>query len=496
MKCLNRIAIVAIAILGGIFSASAQSRTSYFMEGSYFRTEMNPALAPTRGYIAFPGMGGVGININNNFLSVDNLLYQRNGEMVTAFNGQVTADEFLGKLPQNCRIGERLNINLLSVGFYTGRMFWNFGASLRSELNVRVPSDIFRLVKNLGNGTFSLGELSVDTNNYFETYLGTSIPIGEHVNIGIRVKYLNGLAFANINLAGSQLTLGEDSVTAKVQANGVVSTPVANSSGLLINKDNFDTLDLGSIINPAFTDFQFGDMSNGFNMKAIFDPVKNVFKQFKSWGLAADLGAEVRLLDDHLRISAAITDLGFMRFNSAQTLSVHNLMGSAYFNGINIDINSEETSEVDFDYNISDGYVSGSDKHYTTMLNFSVNAGVEYNILNNHIAFGLLSHTEFVNKVAFPELTASVNFRATNWLTATVSHTFLNRHAPGVLGFALNLHPRVLNIFIGLDYIDTRFGVYNTEDGLSIPIPRYMNSINAYIGFGFNFARPKWMKNK
>ena len=46
-------ALVALALLG-VEGLSAQMKTSYFMEGSYFRTEMNPALVPTRGYVAVP----------------------------------------------------------------------------------------------------------------------------------------------------------------------------------------------------------------------------------------------------------------------------------------------------------------------------------------------------------------------------------------------------------------------------------------------------------
>ena len=65
--------VATIAFTGGLF---AQSRNSYFMEGSYFRNDLNPALAPTRGYLALPGMSGVGLNVSSNFVSIDNFLYQ------------------------------------------------------------------------------------------------------------------------------------------------------------------------------------------------------------------------------------------------------------------------------------------------------------------------------------------------------------------------------------------------------------------------------------
>ena len=129
-------------------------------------------------------------------------------------------------------------------------------------------------------------------------------------------------------------------------------------------------------------------------------------------------------------------------------------------------------------------------KGYTTRLNCTLNAGVEYNILNNHIAFGLLSHTEFRPSTVLTELTASVNFRIGRWLTTTLSHTFLNRNRPGIFGFALNVHPTGVNLFLGADFIGTQFAKYD-----NIPVPQYMKSINVYAGLGFNLGRAKYMKS-
>ena len=485
MKSLNRIAIVVIAIVGGLFSTSAQSRNSYFMEGSYFRTEMNPALVPTRGYISITPLGGIGVNVNNNFLSVDNFLYQRDGEMVTALNGKVSSSEFLKKLPENCNLGADIRMNLLSVGFYTGRIFWNFGANFRANVNASLPASLFTLVKNISNDTFELGSIGVGANVYTESYLGASIPIGKHVNLGVRLKYLTGLLSADVNLNNSYVTIGQDRVHGNLYGTGVVASPLLATKGVSMKgKDALENIT--KYLHPAF------DISSGV-------VATDMLNQLSSWGLAADLGVEVRLLDDHLRISAAVTDLGFMQFAGSQTMKLNGLTGSGYFDGATISTQEGEGVNTDnmYGFEFTEGEVAGATAAYTTMLNCTLNAGVEYNILRNHIAFGVLSHTEFVNKKAFTELTASVNFRPTNWISATFSHTFLNNHAPGVLGFALNIHPRVINLFVGLDYIDTRFGVLKLNEGATvIPVPRYMNSINVYFGFGWNFARPKWMRNK
>jgi hypothetical protein len=96
--------------------------------------------------------------------------------------------------------------------------------------------------------------------------------------------------------------------------------------------------------------------------------------------------------------------------------------------------------------------------------------------------------------MAYTELTASVNFRPTSWLSATFSHTFLNKNRPGIFGFALNVHPCAFNIYAGVDFIDTQWVHGPTVNGRAIPLPRYMKSMNAYVGVGFNLGRPKFMK--
>ena len=88
---------------------------------------------------------------------------------------------------------------------------------------------------------------------------------------------------------------------------------------------------------------------------------------------------------------------------------------------------------------------------YTTRLTTNVNLGAEYNFLGNHFAVGALSHTRFYRNTIATEFTASFNVRPTNWMTFTASHTFLNGNTPGIFGAAINIHPRAINIFVGMD---------------------------------------------
>ena len=452
------ILLVGLIALVGIENVSAQSRNSYFMEGSYFRNDMNPALAPTRGYIALPAMSGLGINMSQNFLSVDNLFYQRDGQVVTAFHESVSADEFLSKLPSQGKFALDTKVNVLGLGFYAKRMFWTFGVNTNISADMAMSMDAFKALKTLGNGTYDLGDTALEANAYMDAYLGTSFRVHKNVNIGIKAKFLVGLATAEAQFNELKANVTPDAV------NGVINGTFRANGMFIDNRtDEFMSADYNYILN-----------------------------NINNFGAALDLGVEVRLLEDHLKLSAAITDLGFIKWTTGTTNISGKLSGDFYFNGFNL-----ETQEVDGDGSFEakmDEVPQGGD--YISRLNFSVNAGVEYNILKNHIAFGVLSHTKFCGTTTYSELTASVNFRPTNWLSATFSHTFLNHNRPGVFGFALNIHPCALNIYAGVDFVDTQWVNGPTVKGTQVPLPRYMKSMNAYVGVGFNFGRPKFLKGE
>lgn len=452
--------VAALFVTEGL---SAQSRTSYFMEGSYFRTDMNPALAPTRGYIALPGMSGIGIDVPNNFLSVDNFVYQKNGSMVTALHGDVATSEFLDKLPDVGRLGVNANVNILGVGFYAKRMYWNFGARLRSTTDITMSKELFSALKSMGNGTHDLGNTSVNSNSYLEAYLGTSLPIGRYVNLGVRAKFLVGLLNLHSEFDTVQANVTRESVAAQLRGRVVANSIVIDQRKITPGEDvGGNIMDMIVFNDPAF-----------------------LLQNAKSFGAALDLGVEVKMLKDHLKVSLALTDVGFINWKAATNYSAMATADFA-FNGFDF---MAGKADIDGAFAMKNEMPSGRD--YKTMLNGSLNAGIEYNFLRNHFAIGVMSHNELYNNRLYSEITASLNIRATNWISATVSHTFLANNKVGVFGAAINIHPRVLNIFIGADFIDTQYGKYG-----EIPIPRYQNSVNLYVGVGFNFARPKFMREE
>ena len=258
--------------------------------------------------------------------------------------------------------------------------------------------------------------------------------------------------------ANAQLTKGSFAIT-RSQITGSLSGEL-RMAGAVVNPD-IDVDKLENISDLITTDIS----GNGF----------------KSGGFGVDMGAEARFLDDHLRVSLAVTDLGFISWsakNSQNTTAGYDFE----YRGVNIN-----TGEVNFNGKADIQGVAANTKGYAKRLNTTLNIGAEYNILDNWIAFGLLSHTEFRQLYTLSELTASVNFRIGKCFTTTLSHTLCGRNRVGIFGAAINVHTAGLNLFLGADYIDTNY-VAGPEGVL---LPKYQKSFNYYFGLGFGLGKNK-----
>lgn len=476
MKKIAILLVAAFALLG-VNTSNAQSRTSYFMEGSYFRTEFNPALTPTRGYILIPGLSGVNLNLGTNFLSFDNFVYKRNDEYVTFLHRDVTTEQFLGQLPSNLKTTVNANVNLLGLGFYTKKMFWNFGANLRCDNNLVLSPELFKAVKSLGTGKHDLGATSFNANYYVEAYGGVSFPLLSWLTVGVKGKLLIGLLNAKASFDNLYLSINDDKIEANLDGSWRASCPVIDNQRVVNGED------------VALTDL----------LK--FDP-NVIMNNLKSYGAAIDFGVEMRFLNNHLKVSAAVTDLGFINWSDASQLG-GKVSGGFVYTGANVTLDGVNQDELirplegnDKLINFDDVLHKGKyEKYPATRLTCSINAGVEYNMLKNKIALGVFSQTKVLNtstkSVPYSEITASVNLRPLNWVSATVSHTLLSGNNAGIFGAAINIHPALFNFYLGVDFIDTNWVKFASNN---LMLPRNAKSLNVYAGVAFNFARPKHLR--
>lgn len=275
---MKRFSIIFFTVLLSA-TASAQLKTSYFMTGARMRTDMNPALTPRRGYVEIPVLGGLGLALNSNFLSIDNLLYPHDGQLVTFMHGSVDADKFLRKLSKNNFLNVDAKFNLMSFGDHARRYFWNFDFGFRLMGDANIPKDLFSFMKKTPAGNYDLSGLSVSADIYTQLALGFAFPIVEDkVEFGFKVKALIGLMQADTRFDKMSLVSSKDKLS-------------GSFSGYVVGNAN--------ILDPL-------SFLNDDDMK--FTGIGNI-------GGAIDLGVNVRLLNDHLRVSAAVVDLGFVKWD-------------------------------------------------------------------------------------------------------------------------------------------------------------------------------------
>ncbi|MBO5656002.1 MAG: hypothetical protein J6R87_02985 [Rikenellaceae bacterium] len=491
MKTIFKTTILSLLLACVSFGASAQIKTSYFMEGSTFRYDLNPALTPQRGYIKLPGLSLMGMDVSNTLLSLDRFLYNKNGETVTFMHSSVSTDEFLKKLNKNNSLGFDLNVPIFGVADYTKHYFWSFDMNLRTMVNANIPKDVFKLIKSLGDDV-NLGNIRLDATAYMQTSLGFSFPIGEHVMFGFKVKGLLGLAHATANIDDLGLTFGKDAVTLSGHAYVDAIVPGVDFSGLGKKGDKIN-IDLG-LGETRSTEGE--DESNTIDLNNLvntyYDDLPRVIQSAKNSGVGFDLGVEVNLLQDHLRLSASVIDLGWIFWNKTAGASIESSKIYGSFNGANLSnlINGGEFDiNKEINHNLNELAITnrGADNMVSRMAT-QLNIGGEFAFLRNSISVGLLSHSKFYESHTYSELTASLNFRPgkRKRFSATFSHSFLNSGLQS-MGFAINLHGKGFNAFLGTDYIPLGFASkVDIDSYFSLPIPSDTFGLSYHAGISFS----------
>ena len=346
--------LIAAALLAT--GAAAQNPTAYFMEGSTFRSQFNPAFAPLRGYVNIPAIGGVNINVGGN-IAVDNILFSRDGKLVTLLDSSVSAADALSGLKQNNLLGMDFRMNVIGFGAFTKthKNFWSFDLNVRVNEDANLPYSLFEFIKLGKEG--QIRNFGTSTDSSLEAAFSYSFPLmDDRLYIGIRGKFLAGLARAQVTYDRFDISLREDRWAVLTQG-----TLDLTAAGAKVETD------------PDSETFEIGDLD--------FKPTKPA-----GYGFALDLGATYDILPN-LQASLAVTDLGFISWskkNSVMGVSTQ----ETEFTGATVPENASEPVP-DFDlemlkFNQVDG------RSTTKMLRASVNAGLEYEVWRHKIGIGLL----------------------------------------------------------------------------------------------------------
>ena len=444
-------------------------RTSYFMEGSHYRQQLNPALTPGRGYINLPIIGSFNASVNSSSLGYQDVLdIIDNGEDGNYF----MSSDFIGRLEDVNSLNVNLSTDILSAGWYKGKNFWSFNIGLRNDIGASIPKSMFEFLRNmdgldvndwkrLSKINEQIGKQSLEINSYAEVGIGFARNINNRLTVGGRVKALLGIGNHKLSI---------NDITVKSNVAGYEGVDWSNpTSEQLANLKGNATINVDATLENSSKMIELSQNDEGY-----IDDIELGSFGFAGYGAAIDLGVAYKLLDK-LTVSASVLDLGFMTWEKNNTSIARATANQSY--------DLKNSSEAyDFVDKVSSGEVLNYDMLQMTIdktaeksrkanLTSTVVVGAEYELLGDWVAIGALYTTRFTQPKALNELTFSANIRPKNNFNLAVSYSVL-QGAGKTFGVAAKLGP----LFVGTDYM---------------LLGKETNNVNAYMGISIPLAKQK-----
>ena len=464
MKKSLRYMAAALTMAAAILPTSAQElRTSYFMETSNYRHQMNPALldSPYVGLL----FSNINIGMTGNIGAKQFIFdtkgldgYTGNYRYTTFMDPNVDAKTFLNKLHDKNRFDLYLNYNLFSVGFKAWGGVNLLELNLRSNTNLTLPKGLFEFAKTAGEKEhYEFGGLGMRTQNYMELALGHSRDINKQWRVGGKLKFLIGAAYADFTADNVTLDMTEDAW--RIQSNAQMKASLLKSD--VIHED------------PS---------KNSADGRPRVKELDNFGFSLPGFGMALDLGVTYKPIEN-LTLSAAITDLGFISWKNTHHASSQGDYTFDGFNNIYIGSDKDQTEDIDDQFDqIGDDleemfsvYDDGT-KTATQALAATLNVGAEYKLpAYDKLKFGFLYTSRIHGKYSWHQGMLNVGVRPVKWFECNVNGAVTSTGVTA--GGMLSLKAPHFNFYIAADRFVSKMG----KQGVPL------NSSNGNITFGMTF---------
>ena len=480
-------------------SANAQFlRTSYFMEGTHYRQQLNPALTPTKGYFNLPVIGAVNATVGSTSLGYQDII-----DIIDDGDDFYTKPDFMNRLKDNNKLNVNFSTEILSAGWYKGKNFWSFNIGLRTDIGANLTKNMFTFLnemetveENWRNSNYDISGQQLNINAYTEIGLGLSRQINSRLTVGARVKALLGIGNMELKLnrVAMSANLPSDQQinqwSSESYWNSMTPSQAAQAAQEL--KDKFNNyhanLTVGAELKSSFKGLELQEeVGKDYVTDFDFDSGK---LGIAGYGFGIDLGASYKILDN-LTVSASVLDLGFISWSKSSTKIASanpdpiDIKGSTYANMVdpnnpNTVMNAVNQLQNDaqgymdrvtngdvLDYDMLQLEVSDAKESRKSRLASTLVLGAEYGFFNNKLAVGVLSTTRFVQPDALTELTFSANYRPKSWFNVALSYSAI-QSAGKSFGLGLKLGP----LFVGTDYmfLGKNSNSVNGFVGVSIPL--------------------------
>lgn len=468
--------ILVLAVCG-MWAVGAKAQTAksfYFLDGGFHNYQLNPAVKAERGFFSST-IGNWSLKTNSNF-GLSNFLYPYGDDKLTTFmSSTVSADEFLGSLPQSLQLSTEMGSTLFAAGFRLLGGYTTLGVTMNSATSMNIPRGFFEFAKKgFQEDYYSFSDINMRTMNYTAFTLGYSHEIVKGLRVGVNAKYLVGLAYANIHVDKLNVQMNGEKwmVETHASAEAALFTEVSVEEGPMdeMNEPSIPMVD-------AFENFE------GDDYKTLLRALKPA-----SSGFAVDLGIvyDMSAVVDGLTLSASLVDLGSIKWNYLTKASLKD--SRVEFDGI------EEIDPNDFEGSISEELEAiGQDveemfampySHGTTSgmtkLNPTMYLGAEYNMpFYRPFSVAVLYGKRYGDFGGWDEVRGYLNVSPLKWIEVS-ANAGVSTYGTS-WGWMFNFHPKIFSFFIGSDYMITKV------------TPQYIpvNNLNGHVTFGFNMPLGK-----
>jgi hypothetical protein len=448
----------------------SQNSMLYFLDNVPARNKLNPAFIPdSKWHVDMFLLPDLHTEVANNAFSVKDIIFHKDGRVVTALHTPQDIERFYQRVRNVNSFNTNLDLNLLSFGVSGNKDdYYTFDASIRVSGKAFLPRDLFTLAlygtpEETGDNIFNMTKTGVEASVYSEIGFGYSRRLNEVWTIGGKFKYLMGYASIHSINKRMNLNINQEAWTMDSDAEIFGSVPLDYQT-----KENK---------NIDFSSFSLWD--TGEYMKLLRSPAGS--------GMAVDLGVTWQP-SDPLIISAALTDIGFIRWKKNL---VHGLMRGTYeYAGIEYSKgDSINWEKIGNELEKAFQFGSSSGNPFSQRLTANMLIGAEYAIQNNHISFGGLSRTMMFSSHISQEIMLATNFRPTDWFNAHLTYSFLNGGG-NTIGLGTKFRYGPFQTYIMTDYFPfCQAKLITGDNGQTINVPYNSRRINIQIGTVLTFGK-------
>lgn len=365
----------------------------------------NPAYPQqTKWYVGLPAISGFSTHYHNSGFNAADIF-----EKGTDINQNL--ENLSSSLSELSQLNLNNRVELLGIGFKTGKGFVTLGAIQQVDFKMDLPYQLFQI---MFSGTGSITNLDLNTFdleliNRTDLYLGYQHKFfNERLTLGVKGKYVFAQTHAYIDQFNLSL---RNNGNFAITANSDILVRTAGASAF----ESFDEEELLDIAMPDNT------------------------------GLIFDFGAHYKI-SPRFDISASYLDFGSITYNSYTRDYVSE--GSFDFEGVEIDLSQDDFSNVGdatldsienaFNFREVDG------SSYSRPLMSRAFASFNYNISPKH-SVGLLFHSRIWNGEMYNDYGVNYVGRVSRTFQFTAGYSMINgtMHNVGA-GFDLKLGPMQL----------------------------------------------------